>query len=188
MISRSTTLIPMLVYLLDKNVVRKAITGMVKSAGGKFITLEEEVALSLLREAQKGSLDLFIAPEAFNLLQRFVDRPEVVLFLEMVEVMQAGRYFKRWAKRLRAYGFTYEDAKVLSLGTFGTREVGDILGVDAIITYDQPFIHNYEVHVDILRERLSTMTINLPLPFCNATLPVLIQPNESVEAQIDDIK
>ena len=137
-------------YLLDKNVVRRAITGMVKVSGKQKLTSEEVKVLVLLRRAQEESLCLFIAPESFNILQRFTDSPEVNFFLEMVEVMQAGRYFKRWARRLRGYGFTYEDAKVLSLGTFGTREAGDILGTDTVITFDQPLINNYELQLGTL--------------------------------------
>ena len=136
---------PAPVYLFDKNVVRRIVAGMVKVQADKRLTQEEDDALALLQEARKGSLHLFIAPEAFNLLRRFTGRAEVDLFLEIAEVMQAGRYFKRWARRLRGYGFTPEDAKVLSLGTFGTRKAGDILGVDAIITFDQLFI--VSVHV-----------------------------------------
>jgi hypothetical protein len=60
----------------------------------------------------------------------------VQTFLAYVEVMQAGRYFKRWTRRLQEHGFTREDAKILGLGTFGTDEAGEILGVQAIIILD----------------------------------------------------
>lgn len=168
------------VYLLDKDVVRRTVTGMVKVQVGKRLTQEEDDALALLWEARQGSLYPFIAPEAFNLLRRFTGQTEVDLFLEMIEVMQASRYFKRWARRLRGYGFTREDAKVLSLGTFGTRKAGDILGADAIITLDQSFINNYQAQLDALQERLRAMTVNLLPPFCNAMLPVLMQPTEAL--------
>jgi hypothetical protein len=154
--------------------------GTVKAQVGRRLTQEEDDALALLWEARQGALYLFIAPEAFNLLRRFTGRIEVDLFLEMVEVMQAGRYFKRWARRLRKYGFAREDAKVLSLGTFSTRKAGDILGADAIVTLDQSFINNYQAQIDALQERLRVMTVNLLPPFCNAMLPVLIQPAEAL--------
>lgn len=167
-------------YLLDKNVVRKTIAGMVKVQTGKRLTQEEDDVLALMREARRETLHPFIAPEAFNILQRFATQPEVDLFLEMVEVMQAGRYFKRWARRLRGYGFTREDAKVLSLGTFGTRKAGDILGADAIVTLDQRLINNYQAQLDVLQERLGAMTVSLLPPFCNAVLPVLMQPAKAL--------
>jgi len=49
------------------------------------------------------------------------------MFLKRVKVLYPGRYFKRWARRLRDRTFTREDAKVLALGTFGTDEAGQIL-------------------------------------------------------------
>lgn len=167
-------------YLLDKNVVRKAIGGMIKVEVGRELTQEDDDVLTLLWEAQKGNLKPFITIEAFNILQRFTGKIEVDLFLEMVDVMRAGRYFKRWARRLREYGFTREDAKVLSSGTFGTDDTGSILGADAIVTFDQPFINNYHAHFDVLQERLDTMTINLPMPFSKAVLPTLIQPAQAL--------
>lgn len=149
---------------------------MVKIQTNQALTQEENNALTLLFEAQQEALQAFITLETFNLLQRFTERVEVDFFLEIVEVMQAGRYFKRWARRLRDHGFTREDAKVLSFGSFGTREAGDILGADAIITLDQHFINNYRAQFNALRERLEAMTVNLPLPYCNVTLPAMIQP------------
>lgn len=75
------------VYLLDKNVVRRAIEGMVKSEVGTGLNQEEDKAFNLIWNVQKANSPLFITIEAFNLLQRFVKKPEVNLFLEMVDVM-----------------------------------------------------------------------------------------------------
>ena len=58
--------------------------------------------------------------------------------------MYAGRYFKRWARRLRECGFNREDAKVLGLATYGTDAAGRILGVETIVTFDRSLINNYE--------------------------------------------
>jgi len=44
----------------------------------------------------------------------------------------------------------------------------------------QPFINNYQAQIDVLQERLKVMTVNLPLPFCNAMLPALVQPREAL--------
>jgi len=167
------------VYLLDKNVVRRAIEGMVKSEVGTGLNQEEDKAFNLIWNVQKANSPLFITIEAFNLLQRFVKKPEVNLFLEMVDVMRPSRYFKRWARRLCEYGFTREDAKVLSSGTFGTNDCGDILGADVIVTFDRAFINNFNTHVDTLQQRLATMTINLSSPFSNARLPSLMPPDHT---------
>ncbi len=168
------------VCLLDKNVVRRAITGMVKVQVGKRLSPEEDDALTLLWETRNEALHPFITPETLNLLRRFTGRLEVDLFLEMVDVMHAGRYFKRWARRLQEHGFTREDAKVLGLGTFGTRTAGDILGADSIITLDQAFINNYQAQLEALQGRLGAMTVNLLPPFHKAVLPVFMQPAEAL--------
>jgi hypothetical protein len=99
-------------YLLDKNVIRRAIAGIAKAELGRPLTREEDDCLSLLHEARTGKLRLFISIEAFNILQRLSERVEVQVFLASTEIMQVGRYFKRWARRLREHGFTSEDAKM----------------------------------------------------------------------------
>lgn len=165
-------------YLLDKNVARKAITGIAKAELGQSLTKEEADCLSLLLKAKRRNLRLFVSVEISNILRRFSEKPEVQIFLASVEVMQAGRYFKRWARRLREYGFTREDAKILGLGTFGTDGAGNILGVQAIITFDRPFINNYKAHLASLEDRLKAMTGDLLPPFRDAALPSVTRPEE----------
>ena len=102
-------------YLLDKSVVRKAITGIARAELGQSLTKEEVDCLSLLQKAKRRNLRLFVSVETSNILRRFSRKPEVQTFLAYVEVMQAGRYFKRWTRRLHEHGFTREDAKILGL-------------------------------------------------------------------------
>lgn len=73
------------------------------------------------------------------------------MFLKRIEVLYHGCYFKRWARRLREDTFTREDAKVLALGTFGTDEAGQILGVHTIVTYDRPMLRKWGPRVCPLR-------------------------------------
>jgi hypothetical protein len=169
-------------YLLDKNVIRRAITGIAGAQFGRPLTLEEDDCLSLLHEARKSNLHLFISIEAFNILQRLSKQLEVQVFLASTEILQAGRYFKRWARRLREHGFTREDAKILGLGTFGTDEAGELLGMHAVITLDQPFINNYHTNLASLQRRLQAMTSQLSSPFCQAALPDVKRPSEILAA------
>jgi hypothetical protein len=169
-------------YLLDKNVIRRAITGIARAEFGRPLTREEDDCLSLLHEARKSNLRLFISIEAFNILQRLSKQLEVQVFLASTEILQAGRYFKRWARRLREYSFTSEDAKILSLGSFGTDEVGELLGVHAVITLDQHFINNYHTNLASLQRRLKAMAAQLSSPFCQATLPDVKRPSEVLAA------
>lgn len=165
-------------YLLDKNVIRRAIAGIAKAELGRPLTREEDDCLFLLHEARKGNLRLFISIEAFNILQRLSERVEVQVFLASTEIMQAGRYFKRWARRLREHGFTSEDAKILGLGSFGTDEAGELLGVHAVITLDQHFVNNYHTNLSSVQRRLKAMAAQLSSPFCRAALPDIKHPSE----------
>jgi hypothetical protein len=169
-------------YLLDKNVIRRTITGIAGAQFGRPLTPEEDDCLSLLHEARKNNLRLFISIEAFNILQRLSKQGEVRVFLASTEVLQAGRYFKRWARRLREHSFTLEDAKILSLSTFGTDEAGELLGVHAVITLDQRLINNYHMNLASLQKRLKAMTAQLSSPFCQAALPDVKRPSEILAA------
>ena|GEM_PF-422153 len=169
-------------YLLDKNVIRRAITGIAGTQLGRPLTPEEDDCLSLLHEARKSNLRLFISIEAFNILQRLSKQVEVQVFLVSTEILQAGRYFKRWARRLREHGFTREDAKILGLGTFGTDEAGELLGVHAVITFDQHCINNYDTNLPSLQRRLRAMTTQLSSPFYQAALPDVKRPSEVLAA------
>jgi len=168
------------VYLLDKNVARKTIVGIGRVERGMVPRLEEVFCLLLLRAAEQGRFIAYITPETFNILQRTRHRAEVPPFLTQVEVMQSGRYFKRWARRLREHGFTREDANVLALGTFGYDPTRRILGTSAIVTLDYPFINNYEQHRLTLARRLSAMTRQFTPPFRDAALPELWTPAEAL--------
>ncbi len=83
---------------------------------------------------------------------------------------------KRWARRLREYGFTREDALALALATYGTDSTGDILGIETLITLDQPLLNNFQTHRAELQSRLTAMTDQLPTPYCHATLPTVQHP------------
>ncbi len=167
-----------LLYLLDKNTIRRAISGSVKFQIGIRMTATEREALAFFYRAQQVGAALFMTPESFHVLQRIPPRPEIELFLERVQVLSRSRYYKRWARRLRGYGFTREDAKVLSLGTFSTDDVGSFLGVDAIVTMDQALINHFYGQFDSLQDRLASMTAQLPEPYCYAQLPDLVRPSQ----------
>ena len=81
----------------------------------------------------------------FASLSSLLRKPPALIrfFLARTEVAQSTRYFKRWARRLRDYGFTKEDAEVLALATFGTNQNADILGMHVVATFDQPMINQW---------------------------------------------
>ncbi|MFB0534120.1 MAG: hypothetical protein ACETWR_03950 [Anaerolineae bacterium] len=164
--------------LLDKNVARKAITALAKARTGVRPTVPEEEMLRMLALSSGGQASLFITPETANILSQREQILAMRLFLDQVEVMRRGRYFQRWTRRLGEHGFTPEDAKVLSYGTFGLTPSGNVMGVSFVATLDQSFINNYRMHRDQLQRRLKAMASQLPLPYRNVLLPPLVQPKE----------
>ncbi len=166
--------------LLDKNVARKAISGTARAQLGVALNSHEIASVALLDAGLQERACLYISSELFHILQKRAVYPEVRLFMANVQVMRIGRYFKRWARRLGDFGFTYEDAKILAYGSFGTDETGGLLGVEFIATLDQPFINNYLKHREAIETQLAAMTENLTPPFCRAALPIVMQPQEFV--------
>ncbi len=166
------------VWLLDKNIVRRAIEGIGASIIAVPLTTEKREALRLLRWGKRNNVRMMISPETANILSRRSHLLSVHLFLREVDVILRGRYFQRWARRLREYGFTPEDAKILSYGTFGLNQTSLVLGVTTIITFDQPFINNFENHKGRLTRRLRAMTVQLRPPYNEARLPEMAQPQQ----------
>ncbi len=168
-------------YLLDKNIVRKAISGLVRLQVGKSPGEDETDVLALLWLADEGRYVATISPETANVLRRHAGNPTVDLVVARTEALRTGRYFKRWARRLLDYEFTYEDAKVLSLGTFGANQTASRLGVSAIITLDTHFINNLHARGDVIRRRVRAMTTQLAPPNDQAVLPDLHMPVEALQ-------
>jgi len=55
--------------------------------------------------------------------------------------------------------------------------------VDAIITLDQGLVNNYQVRLSEIQARLSDMTAQLPPPFCHASLPEVLGPEDILERE-----
>jgi len=127
--------------LLDKNVARKILNGLVKAARGMVPADDERIALDLLAPESLANNRLFIVPAAANTLKHsFKAHAIVEAFREHTAILLPADYWRRWARRLQQVGFTREDARVLSLGTFGTDEKESFLGVDEVLTFDKPLV------------------------------------------------
>lgn len=107
--------------LLDKVTARYAVQGLLKLAEGRDLTEEELFTLDLLYRSQSQDFYLFIAPPTVNVARSLARLPRysdvLHFFLSQVEVVLPARYFKRWSRRLRDYGFAREDAAILALAT-----------------------------------------------------------------------
>lgn len=167
-------------YLLDKNVVRYALTGL-HYRHTRSLSQLEIGALSFWRAAKMQDVSIFISPASFKVLQQIKYR-EVQLFLNAVDILSPTRYHTRWTRRIKeTTGLTREDAVMIALASFGSNQQGNILGTRGLLTYDQRMINGYKQHLSILELRLRAMTRQLPAPFHQTTLPLLNTPDEILQ-------
>ncbi len=166
--------------LLDKVTARHTVEGLFRLTQGQELTREELFALDLLSQATVQTLHLFIVPPTANVLQSLSQLPRyaavIDLFLGQVKVAVPSRYFKRWARRLRGYGFTREDAAVLALATFSTDANAAILGMHFVATFDQPMINHWASQRAAIQRRLTAMQNDIPMPYRHACLPQVLRP------------
>jgi hypothetical protein len=169
-----------LTWLLDKNVARRAIEGISAALTARALTYEQSEAVRLITLSRRAGIILAITPEAANILEQ---RPgtAIRLFLREVASWRRGRYWTRWARRLREHGFSPEDAAVLSYGTFGLDESGQTIGVTHVITFDRPLLERVHDHHLALERRLKAMTSHLSEPYRLVVLPEIIYPNQGLE-------
>ena len=152
--------------------------------GGEALSSGEKLALDFFTNALSSHQRLFIVPATNNILQRLARNPRYTSairhFLDSVEVIKATRYFKRWARRLRGYNFTPEDANVIALATFGSDHSGSLFGMDLIVTQDQPMITNWQARYKEIKKHLDAMITQLPSPYHEARLPDIRRPEEII--------
>lgn len=165
-------------YLLDKNVVRHAVTALRDARRRPLLPLELG-ALSFWQVARRRGVILFISRPSYNVLQRRRHYREALVFLKFSEVLSPTRYHTRWARRVRETSkLSREDAAMIALATFGSDSSGTILGVPKLITYDFPMINGYQKKCSRLERRLQAMTAQLHPPFDKAILPKLMTPDD----------
>lgn len=168
-------------WLLDKNVVRNGLNALARLALDQPLAAADLPPLEVLRAAREKRIHGVISPELFNILQRRIHQPVVQAALTSLDVFRPARYFKRWARRLCAEGFTGEDAKVIALATFGIDEAATRISVDAVVTGDVHMIRNYTHRLGVIRRRLTAMTAQLSQPYRSASLPIIMTAVDATE-------
>lgn len=153
-------------YLLDKVTVRCIVRGLLKRNRNKVLTQEERFAVDLFLRADSEAISLFMVSATANILLRLAKLPDysaiIHRVLSEVEVAKTTRYYTRWARRLRAYAFTREDAAVIALATFGTDQKGAILGMKLVVTQDQPMINNWSARKEEIQVFLPPPSFGYP--------------------------
>ncbi|MEK7830092.1 MAG: hypothetical protein AAB401_03355 [Acidobacteriota bacterium] len=96
--------------------------------------------------------------------------------MDNTKTLRKGRYLRRWARRLRDYVFTREDAVILAYGSFGIDPDSRCLGADAIVTGDLKMVTNLNTRQAEIKERFDRMAENLPEPYRSASLPEIVTP------------
>ncbi len=176
--------------LLDNVPARYAVQGLLKLAEGRDLTRGELFSLDLVSRAQTRPARLFIALPTANVLYRLVRLSRyadiVRFFLGRVEVVYPARYFARWARRLRGYGFTREDAAILALASFGTDKDAAILGLHVVATLDAPMINNWVIQRHVIQKRLVAMQADIPEPYRYTFLPQVLRPEQVTFVLRDD--
>lgn len=158
--------------LLDKNVARRMLEGLASLAENIAPNAQEQIALDLLFSFAQSDVRVFIVPSTDRILKaKHDDAIEVRDFREHVEIIVSAPYWRRWARRLQAFGFTREDARVLSLGTFGTDNDESFLGTDEILTFDKPMVNLFRIRQKQIQAKLDAMKNDLEPPYDEAGLP-----------------
>ena len=166
--------------LFDKVMSRYVMQGLRKLSDLQIPTADEEIALKFFFNEANNHI-FYVVPATKNTLTRMYPSSRyqslINLFLNQVDVAYPLKYHKRWARRLRKYTFTREDASVLSLATFGSNHDVTKLGMKCILTFDNKMINNWELHYPTIGERLETMKRDLAEPYSNVTLPRVLRPD-----------
>ena len=161
--------------LLDKVIVCYTLDGMLNLSLGRDLTGQQAAALRLFQSAAARSVDLFIAPASANILGRLQSIPRfaplIQVFLSRAPIATPTRYFTRWSRRVREFGFSPEDAGMLALGSFSTNQDRDILRMRCFITYDHPLVNLWNQDHNAIERRLNAMRRQLTAPYNLVQLP-----------------
>jgi len=165
-------------YLLDKNVIRRAIVAR-RNGRLRSLTPEELGVLAFWRAIEQDQGTLLISSAAFHLLEHLSPSVEVQVVLDSMGVLWPTQYHKRWARRIRdTTGLTSEDSAQIALASFGADTEMAFLGAHYLVTLDQALMAGYRGHLPALNRRLQAMIVQLESPYDRAVLPRIVAPTE----------
>jgi hypothetical protein len=165
-----------MLLLLDKGVIRISSKGFWNFAQGKQLTTAEKNAVDLIHITQPDTL--FVSSKTFNLFARYVPLDIQDQVRARLTVLNPQKYHRRWARRLRSFGVSREDAYELALASFGSIQQGGNLGADVFVTFDLRLVERFEANLPTIQQRFKRMTSQLRVPYRDAMLPILATPQE----------
>jgi hypothetical protein len=119
----------------------------------------------------------YVTPETVNSAQRRDPLIAASLFTPLT-ILMPGHYLRRWARRLRDFGFSREDSVILAYGSFGVDSQHQTFGAEIIVSTDQPLIRHFYEHQASIARRFQRMICQLALPYRLAQLPTLMRLDE----------
>lgn len=159
--------------LLDKGVVRRVYESRVRLALGQPPTLHQAEAANVWSRLRALDIPLCITEQTEHVLQR---RPALfaAALLAQTRALKKGRYLRRWARRLRAVGFSPEDAIVIAYGSFGIDLHSQRIGVETVITNDLKLRANFTARFTAIKDSFENMVMQLSEPYRALTLPRVV--------------
>ena len=88
--------------------------------------------------------------------------------------LKKARYLRRWARRLKEFAFSSEDAIILAYGSFGLDVESQAVGVDAIVTTDIRLAEHYRQRHHEIKNQFDEMILNLRESYTGVTLPRVV--------------
>src|SRR5215475_5608552 len=79
---------------------------------------------------------LYITPQLLHILHRPTNLPIASILLPELSALIAGRYLRRWVRRLREAGISREDALFVSYASFGVDAQMETFGIAIVLTTD----------------------------------------------------
>jgi hypothetical protein len=123
--------------LLDKGTVREALRGVVRVEKGLLpLPPRQQSAYTAIQALRAEDIRLYVTPQLLHILQRPLNLPISSVILPDLHLLTAGKYLRRWARRLREEGISREDAVIVSYASFGIDEQTNTFGATVVLTTD----------------------------------------------------
>lgn len=168
---RQTKLIsPPSSILFDKGVIRRVYERRVRLLTGQPPTLLQVEASNAYARVLSLTNSLWITEQTANVLK--LRTPAITgSLLADCRPFRKGRYLRRWARRLRDFGFSPEDAVVVAYGSLGVSRDSKQIGAETIITADLKLAKRFEINFGEIEQRFRDMVLALSDAYATLTLP-----------------
>jgi hypothetical protein len=137
------------------------------------LTPEQQRCVVIFNRLLGNQARIYVTEETLAVIHRIPSRSRSALAAEFLR-LEKGKYLKRWARRLQGFGFSAEDARVLSYASFGLDRQAKQLGVEMVITADRKLVERFLQYRPAIARRFHAMTVQLRPPCHDAHLPAII--------------